>query len=109
VLDVLVPEVVLQSPGVVAIIGELKTTGMAQHVWVDGNGSCSAALINRPPIPPQYTSKSAGRKAGHAVAHVMAVSKVSAIARPIPTVASFSMYVPLLVLPDFAGDKIERV
>ena len=35
VLDVLVPEVVLQSPCVVAIIGELKTTGMAQHVWVD--------------------------------------------------------------------------
>src|SRR5262249_50073633 len=30
VLDVLVPEVVLQSPCVVAIIGELKTTGMAQ-------------------------------------------------------------------------------
>jgi hypothetical protein len=25
----------LQSPCVVAIIGELKTTGMAQHVWVD--------------------------------------------------------------------------
>src|SRR5262249_22673189 len=35
VLDVLVPEVMLQGPRVVAIIGELKTTGMAQHVWVD--------------------------------------------------------------------------
>jgi hypothetical protein len=34
-LDVPVAEVVLQSPCVVAIIGELKTTGMAQHVWVD--------------------------------------------------------------------------
>ena len=35
VLNVLVPEVMLQRPRVVAIIGELKTTGMAQHVRVD--------------------------------------------------------------------------
>jgi hypothetical protein len=35
VLNVLVPEIVLQGPRVVAIVGELKTTGMAQHVWVD--------------------------------------------------------------------------
>ena len=35
VLDVLVPEVVLQGPGVVAIVGELEPTGMAQHVGVD--------------------------------------------------------------------------
>src|SRR5262245_40808113 len=35
VLNVLVPEVVLQSPCVVAIIGELKTTGMEQPVCVD--------------------------------------------------------------------------
>src|SRR5262249_5429504 len=35
VLDVLVPEVVLQSPRVVAIIGQLKPTGMAKHVRVD--------------------------------------------------------------------------
>jgi hypothetical protein len=34
-LDVPVAEVVLQSPCVVAIIGELKTTGMAQRVRVD--------------------------------------------------------------------------
>src|SRR5262249_60375356 len=34
VLNVLVPEVVLQSPCVVAIIGELKPTGMAKHVGV---------------------------------------------------------------------------
>jgi hypothetical protein len=34
----------------------------------------------------------------------MAVSKVSAIARPIPTIASFAMYVPLLV---FAGFYLE--
>ncbi len=53
----------------------------------------------------QYASKSTGRKAG-CVAYVMAVSKVSAIARPIPTVASFSMYVPFWLLPDFIGDKI---
>src|SRR5262249_16349208 len=44
---VFVPEVVLQSPCVVAIIGELKTTGMAQHVWVDREwhlGSLADAL-----------------------------------------------------------------
>jgi hypothetical protein len=34
-LDVPVAEVVLQSPCVVAIVGELEPTGMAQHVWVD--------------------------------------------------------------------------
>jgi hypothetical protein len=47
VLNVLVPEVVLQSPCVVAIIGELKTAGMAQHVWVDRErhlGSLADAL-----------------------------------------------------------------
>src|SRR5215831_9129706 len=36
VLDVLVPEVVLQGPRVVAIVGELKPTGVAKHVRVDG-------------------------------------------------------------------------
>src|SRR5262249_4898874 len=35
VLDVLVPEVVLQGPPVVAIVGQLKPAGMAKHVWVD--------------------------------------------------------------------------
>src|SRR5262245_64839750 len=35
VLDVLVPEVMLQGPRVVAIIGQLEPTGMAKHVWVD--------------------------------------------------------------------------
>ena len=35
VLDVLVPEVVLQGPRVVTIIGQLEPTGMAKHVWVD--------------------------------------------------------------------------
>ena len=37
----------LQRPRVVAIIGELKTTGMAQHVWVDREshlGSLADAL-----------------------------------------------------------------
>src|SRR5215831_8384064 len=36
VLNVLVPEVVLQGPRVVAIIGELEPTGVAKHVRVDG-------------------------------------------------------------------------
>ena len=35
-LDVLVPEVVLQGPRVVAIICELEPTGVAKHVRVDG-------------------------------------------------------------------------
>src|SRR5262245_17329164 len=35
VLDVPVPEVVLQGPRVMAIVGELEPTGMAKHVWVD--------------------------------------------------------------------------
>ena len=34
-LDVLVPEVVLQGPRVVAIIGQLEPAGMAKHVGVD--------------------------------------------------------------------------
>ena len=29
------PEVVLQGPGVVAIVREFEPTGMAKHVWVD--------------------------------------------------------------------------
>jgi hypothetical protein len=36
VLNVLVPEVVLQRPRVVAIVGELEPAGMAKHVRVDG-------------------------------------------------------------------------
>jgi len=35
VLDVLLPEIVLQRPRVVAIVGELKPTGVAKHVGVD--------------------------------------------------------------------------
>src|SRR6516165_8892675 len=35
VLNVLVPEVVLQGARVVAIVGQLKPAGMAKHVWVD--------------------------------------------------------------------------
>jgi hypothetical protein len=34
VLDVPVPEVVLQRPRVVAIIGQFEPTGMAKHVRV---------------------------------------------------------------------------
>src|SRR5262245_59621230 len=47
VLDVLVPEIVLQGARVVAIVSELKTAGMAQHVWVDREwhlGSLADAL-----------------------------------------------------------------
>jgi hypothetical protein len=35
VLNVLVPEVVLQGPSVVTIIGQLEPAGMAKHVRVD--------------------------------------------------------------------------
>ena len=35
VLNVLMPEVVLQGARVVAIVGQLKPAGMAKHVWVD--------------------------------------------------------------------------
>jgi len=35
VLDVFVPEVVLQGPRVVAIVSQLEPTGMAKHVRVD--------------------------------------------------------------------------
>src|SRR5215831_14669840 len=47
VLNVLVPEVVLQGPRVVAIVGELEPAGMAKHVRVDGEwhlGSLTEAL-----------------------------------------------------------------
>jgi hypothetical protein len=35
VLDILVPEVVLQGLRVMAIIREFEPAGMAKHVWVD--------------------------------------------------------------------------
>src|SRR5262249_39713489 len=35
VLNILMPEVVLQGPRVVAIVGELEPAGMAEHVGVD--------------------------------------------------------------------------
>ena len=35
VLDVLVPEVVLQGSGIVAIVGELEPASMTKHVRVD--------------------------------------------------------------------------
>src|SRR5262245_61146459 len=47
VLDVLVPEVVLQSPCVVSVVGELEPTGVAKHVRVDRErhlGSLADAL-----------------------------------------------------------------
>ena len=36
VLNVLVPEVVLQGPSVVTIVGEFEPAGVAKHVRVDG-------------------------------------------------------------------------
>jgi hypothetical protein len=47
VLNVLVPEIVLQGPRVVTIIGQLEPAGMAQHVRVDREwhlGSLADAL-----------------------------------------------------------------
>jgi hypothetical protein len=92
------------------------TRDIAQVTAPGGTARMIAAVSSRPHrpnrstrssmlLPPQYTSKSIGWKAGHGVAHVMAVSKGSAIARPIPMIASFSMYVPLLVLLNFMGNK----
>src|SRR5262245_14260381 len=36
VLDVLVPEIMLQSPRVVTVIGEFEAAGVAEHVGMDG-------------------------------------------------------------------------
>ena len=47
VLDVLVPEVVLQGPRVVAVVGELEPASMPKHVGMDREwhlGSLSDAL-----------------------------------------------------------------
>ena len=46
-LNVLVPEIVLQRPRVMAIVGEFEPTGMAKHVRVDREwhlGSLADAL-----------------------------------------------------------------
>jgi hypothetical protein len=67
VLDVLVPEVVLQCPRVVAIICELEPTGMAKHVGVDREwhfGGLPEALDE--PVEPDGTraeSKAEGSQA----------------------------------------------
>ena len=37
VLNVAVPEIVLDQPGVRALVGESKTAGMAQHVGMEGH------------------------------------------------------------------------
>ena len=55
-LDVLVPEVVLQGPGVMAIVRELEPTGMAKHVRVDGEwhlGGLAEALNEAVETPPR--------------------------------------------------------
>jgi hypothetical protein len=54
VLDVLVPEVVLQSPRVVAVVGELEPTGMANHVRVDREWHLGG-------LPRRWTSRCADR------------------------------------------------
>ena len=50
VLNVLVPEVMLQGARIVTIIGQLEPTGMAKHVRVDGNGILAAS-------PSRWTSR----------------------------------------------------
>jgi len=54
VLNVLVPEVVLQNPRVVAVVGELEATGMAKHVWVDREWHVSGfpEALDKPMIGP---------------------------------------------------------
>jgi hypothetical protein len=49
-LNVLVPEVMLQGPRVVAIVRELEPTGMAKHVRVDGEWHLGglAEALNEP-------------------------------------------------------------
>src|SRR5262249_45456364 len=61
VLNVLVPEVMLQGPRVVAVVGQLEPTGMAKHVRVDGEwhlGDLAEALDE--PMEPNGTDWSAG-------------------------------------------------
>jgi hypothetical protein len=38
VLDVLVPEIVLQSAGIVAVVGELEEASVTKHVRMDRKG-----------------------------------------------------------------------
>ena len=33
-LNILVPEICLQRPGIVALVGEGEPAGMSEHVWV---------------------------------------------------------------------------
>jgi hypothetical protein len=47
VLNILVPEIVLQRSGVVAIIGELEAASVPQHVGMHAKG-ISAALPSLP-------------------------------------------------------------
>ena len=52
-LNVLVPEIVLERPRVLTIVGELKPAGMAQHVRMDWErhlrGLTEPAIILRNP------------------------------------------------------------
>jgi hypothetical protein len=46
VLDILVPEVVLQRSGIVAIVGEFEAAGMPQHVRMDGKRQFGSSLAD---------------------------------------------------------------
>jgi len=45
VLNVAVPEVVLNQSGVRALIGEGNAAGMAQHVGMNGNGEAGLLVV----------------------------------------------------------------
>ena len=69
VLNVLVPEVVLQGPCVVAIVRELEPTGMAKHVWVDREwhrGGLAEAL-DEPVVRPYLRAQSIRRSTSRSV------------------------------------------
>ena len=50
-LDVLVPEIGLQRSGVMAVIGELITAGMPQHVRMRLKGELGLDPLSFPKIP----------------------------------------------------------
>jgi len=58
VLDVLVPEVVLQRPRVLAIIGELEPAGVTQHVWM--HEERKLGLLAGPRSPSEKSVQHAG-------------------------------------------------
>jgi hypothetical protein len=69
VLNVLVPEVVLQGPCVVAIVRELEPTGMAKHVWVDREWHLGglAEALDEPVVRPYLRAQSIRRSTSRSV------------------------------------------